>query len=78
MEAKEARNRATLKLTLKVDSQFDKIMKLIWEQSGQGKFEFNTYNSIIPEVQKKLIDLGYKIGDFQSDGPNEGFRTITW
>lgn len=59
--AEQARQRAKAYISEYEQSQFNKIMEGIDEQSAQGYFKYYGDEALRPAVRKKLEELGYDI-----------------
>ena len=76
MNAKEARERSLSITEGSSRKQYDKIQIEIEKAVRLGKFETYYYEFLLPAVDQKLREEGYKVQEFSSRG--ETTVTISW
>lgn len=77
MKAEEARGIARDKNESKRQNGIQEIEKMILAAATDGKFSFNYYDSISPDLRIYFENLGYFI-DLKQTGPNEDCYEISW
>ena len=74
--AEQARQRAKAAISKYEQSQFNKIMEGIDEESAEGYYKYYGDEALRPAVRKKLEELGYNVAI--SNRYNEPEYCISW
>ena len=77
MNAKEAREKAELFLSVENKSLIDKINKLIYDNVKKGNFTFHFYENINEFSIKHFRSEGFSI-EHKNEGRNEFYYKISW
>lgn len=77
MKASEARNIAQSKIDSEHYKQYDKVIDVIKRYAQGGFFEVAIFEELLPSVQKRLLDDGFKY-HFKGDGRNGYDYKISW